>query len=200
MDDATYRDVSGTATFTAAESKLVTKLLSNAGTKFRRIGARLINDISNNEEFSKIFTTFNNTYVRAGTPFPSPRKHLKDFFKYMDQRLKKEVDKVKSPAGKQRAEQKNKGLQRFAIRNEGALLNLLSLMNDVVDAKRMIIDKLNQANRMPMFLRTVNGFKITDQEGFVAIDKLKGGAVKLVNRLEFSKANFSPEVIKGWQK
>jgi hypothetical protein len=46
----------------------------------------------------------------------------------------------------------------------------------------------------------VNGFKITDQEGFVAIDKLKGGAVKLVNRLEFSKANFSPEVIKGWQK
>ena len=80
------------------------------------------------------------------------------------------------------------------------LLNLLSLMNDVVDAKRMIIDKLNQANRMPMFLRTVNGFKITDQEGFVAIDKLKGGAVKLVNRLEFSKANFSPDIIKGWQK
>ena len=200
MDDATYRDVSGTATFTDKESKLVTKLLSSAGSKFRRIGGRIINDISNNEEFSKIFTTFNNTYVRAGTPFPLPRKHLKDFFKYMNERLKKDLDKVKSPAGKQRAEQKNKGLQRFAIRNEGALLNLLSLMNDVVNAKRMIIDKLNQANRMPMFLRTVNGFKITDQEGFVAIDKLKGGAVKLVNRLEFSKANFSPDIIKGWQK
>ena len=200
MDDATYRDVSGTATFTAAESKKVTQLLSRAGQTFKRVNARVINDISTNQEFSKIFTTFNNTYVRAGTPFPSPKKHLKDFFKYMDQRLKKEVDKVKSPAGKQRAEQKNKDLQRFAIRNEGALLNLLSLMNDVVDAKRMIIFKLNQANRMPMFLRTVNGFKITDQEGFVAIDKLKGGAVKLVNRLEFSKANFSPDIIKGWQK
>ena len=200
MDDATYRDVSGTATFTAAESKKVTQLLSRAGQTFKRVNARVINDISTNQEFSKIFTTFNNTYVRAGTPFPSPKKHLKDFFKYMDQRLKKEVDKVKSPAGKQRAEQKNKGLQRFAIRNESALINLLSLMNDVVDAKRMIIFKLNQANRMPMFLRTVNGFKITDQEGFVAIDKLKGGAVKLVNRLEFSKANFSPDIIKGWQK
>ena len=200
MDDATYRDVSGRATFTAAESKKVTQLLSRAGQTFKRVNARVINDISTNQEFSKIFTTFNNTYVRAGTPFPSPKKHLKDFFKYMDQRLKKEVDKVKSPAGKQRAEQKNKGLQRFAIRNESALINLLSLMNDVVDAKRMIIFKLNQANRMPMFLRTVNGFKITDQEGFVAIDKLKGGAVKLVNRLEFSKANFSPDIIKGWQK
>ena len=200
MDDATYRDVSGTATFTAAESKKVTQLLSRAGQTFKRVNARVINDISTNQEFSKIFTTFNNTYVRAYSPFPSPKKHLKDFFKYMDQRLKKEVDKVKSPAGKQRAEQKNKGLQRFAIRNESALINLLSLMNDVVDAKRMIIFKLNQANRMPMFLRTVNGFKITDQEGFVAIDKLKGGAVKLVNRLEFSKANFSPDIIKGWQK
>ena len=200
MDDATYRDVSGTATFTAAESKKVTQILSRAGSTFKRVNARAINDISTNQEFSKIFTTFNNTYVRAGTPFPSPRKHLKDFFKYMDQRLKKEVDKVKTQATKQRVTQKNKSLQRFAIQKEGALLNLLSLMNDIVDAKRMIIFKLNQANKMPMFLRTVNGFKITDQEGFVAIDKLKGGAVKLVNRLEFSKANFSPEVIKGWQK
>jgi hypothetical protein len=200
MDDATYRDVSGTATFTAAESKKVTKLLSSAGSTFKRLNSRAINEISTNQEFSKIFTTFNNTYVRAGTPFPSPRKHLKDFFKYMNTRLKKEVDKVKTQAAKEKLIQKNKSLQRFAIQKEFTLLNLLSLMNDVVDAKRMIIDKLNQANRMPMFLRTVNGFKITDQEGFVAIDKLKGGAVKLVNRLEFSKANFSPEVIKGWQK
>ena len=200
MDDATYRDVSGTATFTTKESQQVTKLLSSAGTKFKKIGARIINDISNNEEFSKLFTTFNNTYVRAGTPFPDPNKHLREFLKYMDQRLKKDLDKVKTQAAKQRVKQKNMKLQSFAVSRTTALKGLLSLMNDVVDAKRMIIDKLNQANRMPMFLRTVNGFKITDQEGFVAIDKLKGGAVKLVNRLEFSKANFSPDIIKGWQK
>ena len=200
MDDATYRDVSGTATFTTKESQQVTKLLSSAGTKFKRIGARIINDISNNEEFSKLFTTFNNTYVRAGTPFPNPNKHLREFLKFMDQRLKKDLDKVKTQAAKQRVKQKNMKLQSFAVSRTTALTGLLSLMNDVVDAKRMIIDKLNQANRMPMFLRTVNGFKITDQEGFVAIDKLKGGAVKLVNRLEFSKANFSPDIIKGWQK
>ena len=200
MDDATYRDVSGTATFTAAESKKVTELLKSAGKTFKRVNARVINDISTNQEFSKIFTTFNNTYVRAGTPFPIPKRHLKDFFKYMNARKKKEESKVKTQAAKTKVAAKNHALQRFAIRNEGALLNLLSLMNDVVDAKRMIIFKLNQANKMPMFLRTVNGFKITDQEGFVAIDKLKGGAVKLVNRLEFSKANFSPDIIKGWQK
>ena len=114
MDDATYRDVSGTATFTKDESKKVTKLLSDAGFKFKRIGARSINDISNNQEFSKIFTTFNNTYVRAGTPFLLPRKHLKDFFKYR-QRKKKEVDKVKTQAAKTKVTAKNHELQRFAV-------------------------------------------------------------------------------------
>ena len=52
MDDATYRDVSGTATFTDKESKLVSIVLSSAGSKFRRIGSRLIYDFSFNDEFS----------------------------------------------------------------------------------------------------------------------------------------------------
>ena len=39
MDDATYRDVSGTATFTSAESKKVTELLKSAGKTFKRVNA-----------------------------------------------------------------------------------------------------------------------------------------------------------------
>ena len=52
---------------------------------------------------------------------------------------------------------------------------------------------------MNTFVLTRNGFKVTGQEGFVAIDD-KGGAVKLVDRLEFSYNNFSPDTIKGWEK
>ena len=44
-----------------------------------------------------------------------------------------------------------------------------------------------------------SGFKVTGSEGFVAIDK-SGGAVKLVDRLEFSMNNFSKDVIKGWER
>ena len=40
----------------------------------------------------------------------------------------------------------------------------------------------------------------TGAEGFVAIDKLGGDAVKLVDRLEFSYNNFSPDILKGWDK
>jgi hypothetical protein len=59
---------------------------------------------------------------------------------------------------------------------------------------------MNEASSIGTFLRTHNGFKVTNQEGFVAIDHLSNSAVKIVNRLEFSRANFSPDIIKGWQR
>ena len=70
-------------------------------------------------------------------------------------------------------------------------------MNHLVNAKAIVINKLNQASSLGTFLRTRNGFRATNQEGFVAIDNING-SIKLVDRMEFSKANFSPEVIKGW--
>ena len=59
---------------------------------------------------------------------------------------------------------------------------------------------MNQTAQLKTFLSTEDGFKVTGQEGYVAIDKLGKNAVKLVDRMEFSKANFSDKVLKGWQK
>ena len=49
------------------------------------------------------------------------------------------------------------------------------------------------------FLKTKDGWKVTGQEGFVAIDRTGTQAVKLVDRLDFSYANFNSDIIKGWQ-
>ena len=73
------------------------------------------------------------------------------------------------------------------------------MMNYIIDAKEIIVAKLNKASSVGTFLRTADGFKVTSPEGYVGIDHT-GGALKLINRMEFSKANFSPDVIKGWQK
>jgi hypothetical protein len=64
----------------------------------------------------------------------------------------------------------------------------------------MIINKMNEAGHISTFLRTDAGYKVTGVEGFVAIDHLSGGAVKIVDRMEFSKSNFSADIIKGWQR
>ena len=76
---------------------------------------------------------------------------------------------------------------------------MFQLQNAIVDAKLIIIEKLDKLKTIDTFVRTRNGFKVTGSEGFVAIDN-EGGAVKLVDRLEFSTNNFSPDVIKGWEK
>jgi len=63
----------------------------------------------------------------------------------------------------------------------------------------MIIGKLQQLRQVTgSFLKTDDGFKVTNPEGFVAVDRLKGNAVKLVDRLEFSQANFT--AAKAWSK
>ena len=79
----------------------------------------------------------------------------------------------------------------------GDLTNMFDIQNGLVDAKSMIIKKLQQMRQVTnTFLRTDDGFKITNPEGFVAVDRLKGNAVKLIDRLEFAHANFN--ATKNW--
>jgi hypothetical protein len=77
---------------------------------------------------------------------------------------------------------------------------VFALQNAIVDAKLLIMEKLDKISQLDTFVRTKNGFRATGGEGFVAIDKTTNGAVKLVDRMEFSMNNFSPDVIKGWQR
>ena len=77
---------------------------------------------------------------------------------------------------------------------------IFDFMNLIIDAKMIIIGKMNSAATINTFLRTRTGLKVTSPEGYVAVDHLTGGAVKLIDRLGFSQANFSPDIIKGWEK
>ena len=58
----------------------------------------------------------------------------------------------------------------------------------------------DKAKQIGTFLKTADGYKVTEQEGFVAIDHMGKNAVKLVDRLQFSHANFSADIQKGWQR
>lgn len=67
---------------------------------------------------------------------------------------------------------------------------------NLINAKEQIINRLKKIEGVGTFLEDENGFKVTSPEGFVAIKD--GMAVKLVDRLEFSRANFT--VAKDWGK
>ena len=113
----------------------------------------------------------------------------------------KERDKRKSAKGKEGVDKKEQELMKFFSKeNKKSLQLMFELQNAIVDAKLLIINKLDKVKQMKTFVRTKNGFKVTGSEGFVAIDKTSNGAVKLVDRLEFSMNNFSKDVIKGWER
>ena len=75
---------------------------------------------------------------------------------------------------------------------------VFELQRNIVLAKLKLINTLNKLGKVDTFLKTNKGYRVTGQEGYVAIDKLGGDAVKIVDRMEFSYANFSPDILKGW--
>ena len=83
----------------------------------------------------------------------------------------------------------------FIDRNKNALVMAIASHVTLQNAKNFLINKMSEIQSVGHFLRTSTGYKVTSPEGYVAVDKV-AGAVKLVDRLEFSRANFT--MPKGW--
>ena len=198
--DAMFQDVSGSATFTQKETDYITKYLSQAGKVFRALHAPTLNGISKNEELLLLVKTHYNSKVRAGQKVTNVNAHVNDLMKFITDRYQKEIDKRKTQKGKDAQTEKMKKLMKFfSTTNRKNLASIFLMMNYIIDAKEFIIRKLDSASSIGTLLRTADGFRVTSPEGYVAIDRI-GNALKLVNRMEFSKANFSSDIIKGWQK
>jgi nicotinic acid mononucleotide adenylyltransferase len=69
------------------------------------------------------------------------------------------------------------------------------MYNSFTNAKNLINLKLAGLSDTKVFLRSGDNFVVTKPEGYVAI--VDGKAVKIVDRLEFSRANFTLE--KSWR-
>ena len=197
--DASFVDASGTATFTEQETKQITNILSDIGNLFRGINPVVLNRIATTETIRTQIKTFNNSKVRAGQVIGDTFKHVRELTRSIEDKLNKEILSAKLDKTKQKRIAEKSELMRFYRNNAPELKKIFDIQNGLVEAKSMVIKKLQQIRQVTgTFLKTDNGFKITNAEGFVAVDKLKGNAVKLVDRLEFSQANFN--AAKAWSK
>ena len=199
MQDATLKDLSGTATLTKQDSLEVSKKLSDAGKIFKKISASTLKEIESNKELNLVINVYNNKKVREGQRITNTKKHATGLIMFVQDRYAKQIDKLSSTKGKDnKAKQRDALLKFFDKKNIKNLQNVFDLQNLLVDSKLIIINKLNKLNKIGTFVKTTSGFKVTNPEGFVAIDRMEGGAVKLVDRMEFSTNNFSKDIIKGW--
>ena len=205
MDNASYKDASGSATFTDKETAAVTKYLADTGRTFQRISAnglkaflRLQESMTGNLAGASL-KTYNNSMVRKGQKITNPISHAKGYEDWVKMHFDKQIEKVKSPAGKQKYQNMQKEYVREVKKHTKNLANIILFQNLLVEAKSLIVTKLNSVKQMTdTFIRTPNGYKVTNPEGYVAIDRTSGNAVKLVDRMEFSFNNFT--AIKAWDR
>lgn len=199
--DALYRDVSGTATFNAAETKEITEILSKAGKIFSSLPRSALDGISDNDELLIRVKAFINSKVRAGERIGDTTKFVDDLVKYVHDYYQKEIEKKATEKSKASWESKRTEVMKyFSNTPKSDIVKIFDMYNLIVDAKHMVVRKLDKAKQIGTFLKTADGYKVTEQEGFVAIDHMGKNAVKLIDRLQFSRANFSPEIKKGWER
>ena len=198
--DAMLRDMTQ-FTMSKKDTEDVNAHLSNAGRIFNKISSTTLRTLEGNQDLAQTIETFNNTYVRKGEVIGNTKTHVEKLIQYIKRKFQKEIDKRKTDKGKSVQQKKlDEILKFFSPQNKISLQMMFDLQKSIVLAKLKIINILNRLNSAKTFLKTRDGYKVTGQEGYVAIDKLGGDAVKIVDRMEFSYANFSPDILKGWDK
>jgi hypothetical protein len=146
--------------------------------------------------------TYNNSKIRGGEVLiDNADAHTTGLVDFISGKFRKEMDSKKTEKGKGAVKERQQSIMKFFTTHPKAEINkVFELMKLIIEAKLVIVSKMNKASGIGTFLKTETGFLATSQEGFVAIDHTGTNAVKIVDRLEFSRANFSPDILKGWQR
>ena len=143
----------------------------------------------------RLKTYFNHFIRNSNSSMDKVAVMQKQFRDYFESVLQAEIDKRKTPKGKEKfIKAKADGLQ-FIDRNKQALYFAIASHITIGVAKHTLLQKMNQIQSIGNFIRTSTGYRVTAPEGYVAVDKV-AGAIKLVDRLEFSRQNFT--MPKGW--
>jgi hypothetical protein len=189
-DNATYKNVSGSATFTAPESakfaggiETLKKLLSN-------VPQNLSAMLATNKDFIPMFQMFINSEVKQGRLPTNVNEFLKGFQEFYLARMNQQMSGLKAQKAIQLRQQKMKQMPAFMNTIKKPLQAMLMFYKQVQALKAEALQKMNQAMQVGTFAQTENGLEVTDPEGFVAVGS-DGGAVKLVDRLTFSRRNLS---------
>ncbi|HIC82776.1 MAG TPA: hypothetical protein EYO99_00305 [Candidatus Marinimicrobia bacterium] len=195
--DATFRDTSGNLTFTPREATQFQNILNMASGSLKKASSylRTLAQSRGDLALGTRLKIFLNSYIRGGEQIRDTRNVLVKFETYYKDVLQKKIDSVRTEAAKKKWTQHKKvGLGELK-KHKASLYFVIATYISLQTAKTMVIRKLEKAESIGTFLKTPDGYKVTAPEGFVAIDHI-GKALKLVDRLEFSRANFTAD--KNW--
>ena len=198
FDDATYKDLSGKASLSQSENRQILSAMNTAASALNSADFTAVN----NPEYKQLFMQYVNARIKRGdTQVADGTAFANDFANWYNDYIQKDIAKLKNqdpnaPAVKSRTD-KIAAQNKFVSDNIEGIAGALAVYKDIIALKNMLINKLNKVDSVKSMVRTDKGYQVTNPEGFVAIGT-EGGAVKLVDRMEFSKQNF--DAVKAWSK
>lgn len=197
VTSATFADASGAANFNSEELRYYIAAVNRAEGSLKQASKFLDILTSTGESkfvMAKLFKIYFNTFIREGKKIKNAREMANQFAMYYSSLLDKEMQLKKTVAAKNKyLKMKADGLKFITTNQQAIYMTVASYMN-LQTAKNIVIKQLEKVKTLGTFIKTDNGYKVTAPEGFVAIKS--GSALKLVDRLEFSRANFT--VAKNW--
>ena len=199
VTDATYKDASGSATFSKTEQVQFDSILSMAEGSLQK-AQPVLNDFNTSDPLAVGYKlkSFFNFYIRNSQGDMARVKELVESFRsYYSNMLQQEVDAVSKEETKNKYRTIRDNGLNFIDKNKNGIYYTIASWISLQKAKNFLIRKLNQIQSIGHFMRTPDGYRVTNPEGYVAVDRVRG-AVKLVDRLEFSRANFN--VARDWVK
>ena len=190
FDNASYKDVSGSAKFTADESQQFYNSIDKLETLLNSVPRDLSSVLGQNTDFVPMFQMYINAMVKQGELPSNVNQFLLGFKKFYADRMQQQMSGLKAQKALQLRQDKMKQMPVFLSKAKKPLQAMLTFYKAVQSMKGFVLKKMNQAMAIGSFSQTDNGLQVTEPEGFVAVDK-SGNAVKLVDRLGFSRRNLT---------
>jgi hypothetical protein len=194
-DDAYFKDMTGTATFTSDEVRSLKMQIAQIDQLIEQVPMPLWMKLSTNKDFVTYMLQFINSQVRQGKMGGNPKQMMQQFLNYYRDVQAQAKEKLKTDKAKEKRDQMVAVMGKLFSDNMEGVLKILQIHNQTVAMKSAILKQINSIKSTKQFIKTDQGFEVTNPEGYVAIDN-DGQAVKLVDRLTFSKQNFNAQ--KQW--
>ena len=193
---ASFQNVGGVATFTPDEYQQYVKAVNIAEGSYKQARNILTKIQSGGKslQFDTVFLQFFNSFYRQGSPIPPVDATFNAFVHFLAGQYNKNIENYKTL--KSQADKAFKFVEAldFINENKQQMRMLIATYMNLTRAKMILVNKMNKVAALDAFVETTDGYRVTNQEGFVAVDGPK--AVKLVDRLEFSNLNFN--LPKNW--
>jgi hypothetical protein len=193
---ASFQNVGGVATMQPNEYREFVAAVNQAEGSIKAAGLFLDKIQSGKKalQFDTIFLQFFNNFYKQGRRIPSVKQTYNEFLHYLGKKYNEAIEKNKTlDAQAKKAFMFIDAIDSINENQRGMQMVIATVLN-LTKAKMILVNKMNQVAALDTFVKTDDGYKVTAQEGFVAITE--GQAVKLIDRLEFSRLNFT--IAKNW--